>query len=838
MLFLLKIVLINIVATKYLTTINLLRKSFSTLTLPKNFLRTISFKIFPTKSQKVIFDKWFDEIGEIKYLHFHELFENFKKGKINPFAIKKLDYKSLYKGKDFLKNLKKTYHILCAKTEEGIRTETLSTLNSFVVNTKRIFLENKETLSENEKKLKKLKIDPTPEFNKLSETFKSINFPFKDIKEWEETKILIEKLNSEIGNLNYQINQISKNYQIHQISKNKIFLTHLKKLPKFPLLEKYPTLNDFKNRFSLFEIKYFLDQAKKQLEEFEEKYLKQKNLDFKKITDYLNTKSQKLFKKIKPQIKTSKKAKSFKIRFFYWYFNFHPSINDLIDGLKKKLEKEKNHLFKKPFDPQGRRHFFNTLFLLTEILYLSQIEEKKREKALAEINSEISKIKSLFLKGKSLKDTFLISGFSWKEKPLKSASLFLVRKNHKKHLGIVLALKNSVYCFKENHPKEIEFLALKGGSRKKSLFVPKHLEIKLGHLEKENDNYCVWFLLHHGKSFLRRFLFHKDWGFLNENPTNKLFPTNARFKRIKERPGDEFQYYVDISFQYEGKIFTPEIKNKIKYFIGIDRGEKVPIAYAVIGKEKPNEVLKKGIIGKELGEILKKIQKERKKGKRIRKKIRMVQETLLHSSISKILNILAEFPGLIILEKLQKGFGKEKSLIAKRVYQKIENFLFNSLQLANLPKFLIWKVLPKDTSIICPSCGFNFNEEIKRKIFKKMTPNKFKKMIKENKINLKERYLLLANGKKFYLPEKWKVYFENSNYPVEIDLKKIQELINKKDYKKSLELFQTISPRPSQDKFECGICGFSEDADIVGAINIAKRGLENYLKYLEKTNPS
>ncbi len=46
-------------------------------------------------------------------------------------------------------------------------------------------------------------------------------------------------------------------------------------------------------------------------------------------------------------------------------------------------------------------------------------------------------------------------------------------------------------------------------------------------------------------------------------------------------------------------------------------------------------------------------------------------------------------------------------------------------------------------------------------------------------------------------------------------------------------LKSAIGPRISQDTFVCGLCAFRENADIVGAVNIAKRGANVIQKTLQ-----
>ncbi|GBD34782.1 CRISPR-associated endonuclease Cpf1 [bacterium HR35] len=807
---------------KFLQVIKDLRSAYETILLPKNLSRTVSFRIFPKGEDREILDKWFEEISEIKYLHLKDLYEEFKAGELNLFINKKLGYDWIYKNKKRFEKFKNTYKILTSKVEEGIRTEISSVLNSFVTNTQKAFYDNKRLVG---KILERKDLDDSEKtlIQGLIEEYKKLSI--QNYETWQTAKNLTEEFNTLIAEINKERNL-----------KKKRPISNLKRLPSFPLIEKYQNLDDFKNRNNLeFNIKKvkeeFKDRLKYLLNSFEDRYnLKKERIDIKQqedvISKYLQEKGEQLLKKLKYR---KKKSSALKDRFLYWYITKRSSesIENIIKALFNKLEKQKKHLFKKPFDWQGRNKFFNTLFFLTEILYVSSLPEEKRGETLNEINNEITKIKAEFLKGKPVKDSFIISGFGWKDnKPLKAGALILkIDKDNQKEkhqLGITLGISTKAFCLKNDHNKDFYFIVLTGGSRKKSQRKPKEYKLISGHLEKDKDPYSCYFWLYHGKSYLRRILFHKEWGFLSESK-NKFFPANARVKRVKNKPGDKFEYYVDITFEYNGditNIIEDSIKNKISYVLGIDRGEKYPIAYAVLDKDKKVVGNEKGILGKEFAEKLEELHKKRKK-KKIGNRILRTQETILHQSISKILKILSNYPAIIVMENLRKGFGKEEKIIAKRVYRKIEKFLELALQYANLPKkYLLKFVDPKDTSIICPNCEFNFNADIKRKILDGLTLKQFENLIKEKSIDLDNKKFLIGSLQ-INLPEHWVCYL--NKYPKNIKLDEIKELIEQNNLKEALEYFKTVTPRISRDKFKCLKCGYEEEADVVGAINIARK---------------
>lgn len=832
---------------KFLKTLNILKNIFKSSPVVGT-TRTVSFKIVPKGEFKDRLNEWFNQISEVKFLHIMDIYERFKNNERNIFKIK-INYSNLYKGSFLFKKLRSRYNILNSKIEEGIRQDIEGTLKSFTTNTERLWKNNLSVLDNNLKKINEIGSNLISKFDYIKEDIeslknnlenifnriKSINYPFENYEKWYETKNLVKEANNYIKEFNSFLNIIITKTKLKRIK-----LEKLSKLPRFPLVERYRNIEDFRNRFNLKLLEEVKADFEKRIKDIKEKYniinvLSEKDITLEKLEKYLNLNKLEEYieEKVKKLEKRSRyikrKSNKFEDRFLYWILNRKPKINDIINGLVKRLEKEEQHVRKKITDKNSVNSYFNTLLIFIELIYVSQLKKDGQITALKQINNEITQLKALLSKGKSIKDVFTISGFSWnKYKPQKAACLIIDSKNNKTKLGIVLATSQAVFCFKDRHldgsQEKINFIVLVGGGRRKKEAKPKQMRIKIGHLELNKDNFACYFWLYQGKSYLRRFLFNTHWGFLNNNNTNKFFPTNARVKRIKNKPGDKFEYYVDISFMYEGDTNNLQKHLDYQYFIGMDRGEKKPITYVVI--DKNGKIIEKNHFGEELIKKLEELNKLRKKGKRIHNKIKRTQETIIKQSISKILLLLTKYPGLIFLENLKRGFGKSKSLIAKRTYSKVEEYLKNALQLINL-QFLIKKVNPKDTSIICPKCDFNFNKEIKREKINKMNQEKMIEII--NNLTTKENFYY-SPQLSILIPQKWVSYNENEKYPEEISIENIKQDIKENKLEEALRYFKTITPRITQDKFVCLRCGYKEDADVVGAINIAKIGLKRYFK--------
>ena len=68
-----------------------------------------------------------------------------------------------------------------------------------------------------------------------------------------------------------------------------------------------------------------------------------------------------------------------------------------------------------------------------------------------------------------------------------------------------------------------------------------------------------------------------------------------------------------------------------------------------------------------------------------------------------------------------------------------------------------------------------------------------------------------------------------------MQLANLQNIMTEGEEIKIIRNLKTIiNPRITQDIFICGLCRFKENADIVGAVNIAKRGVHLIQKSIAK----
>ena len=278
--------------------------------------------------------------------------------------------------------------------------------------------------------------------------------------------------------------------------------------------------------------------------------------------------------------------------------------------------------------------------------------------------------------------------------------------------------------------------------------------------------------------------------------------------------------------------------------IGIDRGEVVPIAFTVL-RLGGKEVLEKGFLATSYIEKLKRYDSTKReyqsKGRLIPKylksKIIRIQKTLLETAASEILYLVAKYKAIVILENLNDRFsGIEKSLIPKKTYKKIEKLLIDSLQLAGLLRVdsngrywgALKGVFPAGTSQACLRCEQAWNKKFKDKIIS------FSKSKRYQNIDIANKTLYFET-KKIYLNDTYILFNWEKKHNEMMKLSDLQNIMIEGDeIKISRNLRKVIDPRITQDTFTCGLCRFKENADIVGSVNIAKRGAHLIQKTLEK----
>ena len=414
-----------------------------------------------------------------------------------------------------------------------------------------------------------------------------------------------------------------------------------------------------------------------------------------------------------------------------------------------------------------------------------------------------------------------------------------------KTLYICISSSSRAFHINEENNRFI-FVKTTGGQKKRNS-EPKSIGYVRGNFQEIIENDTPLLLpLHFGKSYARRYLFNKQWGLFSKNP--KIFLNNARIKREKTNPGDHWKYYFDVSLSGERvfgyKDFALDILSKAECVIGVDRGEVQPIAFTVL-RIRDNAILTKGFLASAYIEQLKKYDTQKRdyqsKGRIIPKflksKVTRLQETLLKTASSEILSLVGKYKGIVVLENLNERFkGAERSLIPKKTYKKVEKLLSDSLQLAGLVRVdtngSFWGALktvyPAGTSQTCLKCGQVWKKDFKQEILAYTKSNNYQNIDYAKKI-------LKFDDIPISLHDSFSVYNREKKHNELKRLADLERLNNKNSESEKVRLLlRAIEPRVAQDRFICGLCGFRENADIVGATNIGRRGIGLIPKTIQK----
>lgn len=800
---------------KFLRSIYQIQSNFGTSF--GNVSRNFSFGLLPDDKQEKLLNIWFSQVINVKHTLYSEIYKDFKLAP-NKYLNNTFDYATFFKGRSIIDQVRQKKETLTSEpVMEGLTMEINSSLRSFITNHKRLFEENKASLQKLTGIIKEHK-EAVKQVNEIleddeililaqelfEEDYEAVVTDFKRLTEYEN---LIGSFNLLAGNYNREISQLNTRSKLRLN-----FLGFLSSLPTFPAIAE--------------QNEYIPKDLLKKLNN-----LANYRTDTNHIIDFLTNASQ------KKKYSNKKTITRYKDRLIFWVINKNQQqidknvANEFNAKIDKKILQLEKHFKKKPFDAGNRYTYLDLLGFKARIL---------NPKKPMEINTIISQIKGFYLQGKADIEIITLPGFSWgkedRGKPLKNISLALKKDGEKRELFICIA--SSVKPFVLDTNGEMEFLKTTGGQKRRNR-QPKSISyIKGNFLVDDTEGVPIFLKLHFGKSYARRYLFQKSWGLLSKTP--KIFLNNARLKRAKKRPGDPFKYYLDITLSgervYGYKDFAKNILNRAEYIIGIDRGEVKPIAYAIV-KVKDDSVIEKGFLAEsyitkllEYDEKKRKAQKIGRVPKYLKSKISRVRETMLETAASEILSLVSNYKALVALENLSSNFkGIENSIIPKKTYKKVGELVSSALEIAGFVKIddrgNYWggliTVFPAGTSQTCIQCKTLWNSKLKQEICDYTIAKNF-----ENMDLVKN--LLEFKGEKLKLNENFIIFnFQNR----QSEKKNLKDLKQAVDNKKTEEAFRylklALGPRVKQDTFICPKCSYQENADLVGAINIAKRAIEN-----------
>lgn len=188
----------------------------------------------------------------------------------------------------------------------------------------------------------------------------------------------------------------------------------------------------------------------------------------------------------------------------------------------------------------------------------------------------------------------------------------------------------------------------------------------------------------------------------NKNPLNQKKTSTFKYDIIKDKRYtlDKFMFHVPITLNFKAKgitKFNDYTNNQIRqaddvHIIGIDRGERNLLYVSVIDMQgnikeqfSLNEIINeyKGITHKvDYHSLLEKKEKERDEQRKnwgTIENIKELKEGYMSQVVHKLVNLMLEYNGIIVLEDLNSGMKNSRKKVEKQVYDKFETMMVNKL---------------------------------------------------------------------------------------------------------------------------------------------------------------
>jgi len=379
--------------------------------------------------------------------------------------------------------------------------------------------------------------------------------------------------------------------------------------------------------------------------------------------------------------------------------------------------------------------------------------------------------------------------------------------------------------------------ASRGGSRKKAEASAKQL-VK-GRVWVSEKKPPTVLPLAFGTRMGREYLWHFD---RNLRTKSAWVLGNGRLLRVMPpaRP-DLAEFYLTITMEREAPPVASVVANKL---IGIDRGEAVPAAYAVVDSE--GRLLDSGRIAEKYREEQRAFNKSKRElqserggyTRTLRSKERNRARALGGEVTRRLLSLAAEHRAPLVLENLNSSLatrGGKNTMMSQMQYERVFTALEQKLAEAGLyslpsaPKYrkgdnaFIKLVGPAYTSQTCSACGHVHSSEFYDQLTDTLAPCGDK------------QWRVTVEGKPRILPESYTYWLRGKGDQTRNTNERIVELLKdrpiskltKTDRKSLVSLVKNrwMQYRPTQADFQCVVCGHKMNADEQGALNIARKFL-------------
>jgi transposase len=375
-----------------------------------------------------------------------------------------------------------------------------------------------------------------------------------------------------------------------------------------------------------------------------------------------------------------------------------------------------------------------------------------------------------------------------------------------------------------------------GGSRKKAQYKPK--EVFRGRLWISKKEPPLFLPLMLGARQGREYLWHFDRGLKDKEGWTLA---NGRVLRIAPSGRrDLARFFVVVTMQRELPHMAEPPAGKL---IGVDRGEAVPAAFAVL--DDRGRVLERGKIHPEYREQQRKFGAEKSRmqsryggySRELKAKERNRATALAGQVSRELLSLAATHGAPLVFERLTSALatrGGAKQQMSLMQYERMISTVEQRMAEAacyKVPRqakfraarcgFLMF-VGPAYTSATCSKCGHVHSNRFYDALAATLARDKG------------GRWCVEFEGKTMPLAESYKVWIRGKG-EIEVDTAtRLAEVMGDRPFAKLPKtkaaaamrvLKNALAYRPTQDHFRCLRCGHEDEADLQAAVNIARKSM-------------
>jgi transposase len=375
-----------------------------------------------------------------------------------------------------------------------------------------------------------------------------------------------------------------------------------------------------------------------------------------------------------------------------------------------------------------------------------------------------------------------------------------------------------------------------GGSRKKAQYKPKEVFRSRLWISKKEPPLFLPLML--GVRQGREYLWHFDRGLKDKEGWTLA---NARVLRIAPSGRcDLAKFFVVVTMQRELPHMAEPPKGKL---IGVDRGEAVPAAFAVL--DDVGRVLDRGKIHPEYREQQRKFGAEKSRmqsryggySRELKAKERNRATALAGQVSRELLSLAATHQAPLVFERLNSalatrgGARQQMSLMQyERMITTVEQRMAEAAcyKVPRQAKFraarcgFLMFVGPAYTSATCSKCGHVHSNRFYDALAATLAPDKSGRWC----VEFEDKALPLAESYRVWIKGKGEIEVNTAERLNEVMGERTFAKLPKTKAAAAMRVLKNaLAYRPTQDHFRCLRCGHEDEADLQAAVNIARKSM-------------